>query len=235
MLHSVSARCVGGWRTKDSIRARARRSSYRWRYNTIEIRIARIDISRKYFRNAGCPSGARCASASVAPKTFSTISNSFVSTSLSTNPARALDGCIDHPKCKLPTQKYNSHAVGTRRRALARARAPKRDISKCNTKIVHTHSLSLSLFFWPLIVFTRVHVLIRGLAIASSRRVPNTNISAPRESNYRPINARVANLLCKRKFIAYPRRSPSFVIFPAEFRAFLYARASSAAFERDAQ
>lgn len=27
---------------------------------------------------------------------------------------RALDGCIDHPKCKLPTQKYNSHVVGTR-------------------------------------------------------------------------------------------------------------------------
>lgn len=113
--------------------------------------------------------------------------------------------------------------------ARARARPTKRDISKCNAKI--THSL------WPLIVFTRARVLIRGQlarAISPSRRVPNTNISVQCESNYRPINARVANLLCKRKFIAYPRRAPSFVIFPAEFRAFLRAY-SRAVLERDAQ
>lgn len=88
----------------------------------------RVSTSPKYFRNAetGCPSDTVRARERSLRKHFRPFRTRL--SALRPQRTRALDGCIDHPKCKLPTQKYNSHAVGTRP-------TPKHDISKCNVKI----------------------------------------------------------------------------------------------------
>jgi len=108
-------------------------------YHRIGRDMYRVSTSRKYFRNAetGCPSDAVRARERSLRKHFRPFQTRL--SALRPRRTRALDGCIDHPKCKLPTQKYNSHCRYS-------SHTPKHDISKCNVKIATS-----------LIVFVRVY------------------------------------------------------------------------------
>jgi hypothetical protein len=142
----------------------------------MEIRIAyrrRKNISK--MRNVHLAARAHVSAAS---KTFSTISNSFVSTSPSTDPRNSMDVSIIR-NVNFRRRNIIHTAVGTRA-------TPKRDISKYNVKIARRRLL-----------FSRARERdCRALHIACQ-----IQIFPAQKSNYRPINARVANLLCKREFI----------------------------------